>query len=103
MLVAGKLQNNEFFCREISEKQLITNHHKIIKDKSIILFSDCDIKRLSYNKHLLVDGTFIYPSGYKQTVIIMYFDEILNKMIPGVFILLNNKYKEGYKNVLFNT
>ena len=31
-----------------------------------------------------------------QTIIIMYYDIIIEKMIPGVFIIINNKTEEGY-------
>ena len=31
-----------------------------------------------------------------QTIIIMYYDNIIEKMIPGVFIIINNKTEEGY-------
>ena len=51
-------------------------------------FTDFDIKRLASSEHLLIDGTFIYPLGFMQTVIIMYFDVIIEKMIPGIFIFI---------------
>ena len=31
-----------------------------------------------------------------QTIIIMYYDIIIEIMIPGVFITINNKTEEGY-------
>ncbi len=31
-----------------------------------------------------------------QTIIIMYFDVVIEKMIPGIFIVINNKKEEGY-------
>ena len=40
--------------------------------------------------------TFVFPDKYKQTLIIMYYDNIINKMIPSVFIVTNNKICEGY-------
>ena len=29
----------------------------------------------------------------------MYYDEILDKMLPGIYITINNKTEEGYKDV----
>ena len=62
----------------------------------MIFFSDFDIKRLIKNEHLLIDGTFVKPIGFLQTIVIMYFDIIIDKMIPGIFIIINNKTYEGY-------
>ena len=31
-----------------------------------------------------------------QTIIIMFYDPIIFKMIPGIFIAVNNKTKPGY-------
>ena len=96
---AEKLPNEENFCRSVTIKQLIGKDKKIINQKAIIFFSDFDIKKLSFSKHLLLDGTFIFPSGFSQTIIIMYYDEILDKMLPGIYIAINNKTEEGYKDV----
>ena len=62
----------------------------------MMFFSDFDIKRLAFSKHLLIDGTFIYPTGFLQTIVIMYYDEIIDKMIPGIYITINNKTEERY-------
>ena len=91
-----ELNNGENFCRYITVKQLISRDYKKIEHKAIIFFSDFDIKRLIASEHLLIDGTFIYPEGFMQTVIIMFYDVIIEKMIPGIFIILNNKTEEGY-------
>ena len=96
-----KISNNENFCRYVTIKQLVSKDNKMITHKAIIFFSDFDINRLSYSKHLLIDGTFIFPKGFIQTIIIMYYDEIIDKMIPGVFMVINNKTEAGYLD-LFN-
>ena len=70
---------------------------KIIENKSFIFFTDFDIKRIIASEHLLIDGSFIYPKNYMQTIIIMYYDVIIEKMLPGIFIIINNKTEEGYK------
>ena len=94
-----KISNNEYFCRYVAIKQLISKDNKIITHKAVIFFTDFDIRRLAFSKHLLIDGTFVFPKGFLQTIIIMYYDEILDKMIPGVFIVINNKTQVGYVDV----
>ena len=37
-----------------------------------------------------------YPKNFYQTIIIMFYDPICFKMIPGIFIAINNKTLEGY-------
>ena len=90
------LENGENFCRTIIIKQLISKQLKLIEHKAIIFFTDFDIKRLIVSEHLLIDGTFVYPHNYSQTIIIMYYDIIIQKMIPGIFIVINYKTEEGY-------
>ena len=94
---SSKLENKENFCRTVITTNLITNNNKEIIHKHILFFSDFDIKRFIASEHILIDGTFSYPKGYYQTIIIMYLDAIILKMIPGIFIVSNNKTYEGYK------
>ena len=49
------------------------------------------MKRLIVSEYILIDGTFVFPESYKQTLIIMYYDNILKKLIPSIFIITNNK------------
>ena len=49
-----------------------------------------------FSEYILIDGSFVFPDNYKQTLIIMYYDNIINKMIPSIFIVTNNKICEGY-------
>ena len=92
----SKLNNSSNFCRCVTVKQLVTKNKKTIDHKAIIFFSDFYIKRFINNEYILLDGTFIYPTGFMQTIIFMYFDNITDKMIPGIFIIINNKTYEGY-------
>ena len=92
----SKLNKDKNFCRAITIKQLITKDKKTIDHKSLLFFSDFDIKRLINSEHILLDGTFIYPIDYMQTIIFMYYDIITEKMIPGIFLIINNKTFEGY-------
>ena len=79
-------------------KQLISKDNKIIDHKAIIFFFDFDIKRLIVSEHLYIDGTFFYLYDSIQTIIIMYYDIITTKLIPGIFIMINNKTEEGYRD-----
>ena len=67
-----KLDNDEYFCRKILIKLLITKDNKIIDHKTLIFFTDFDIKRLIVSEYLLIDVTFVYPFNYMKTIIIMY-------------------------------
>ena len=49
-----------------------------------------------------IDGTWIYPHGYKQLIIILYLNKTSLKRYPGLFALINNKKKKGY-DLLFNS
>ena len=88
---AEKVSNDEYFCRYVAIKQIITYDKKVLIRKTIIFFSDFYIKRLASSKHLLIDTTFIFPKNFMQTIIIMYFDEIIEIIIPGIYVAINNK------------
>ena len=92
----SKFNGDKNFCRSIVIKQLVTKEKKTIDHKAILFFTDFDIKRLIISEHILLDGTFIFPEGFMQTIIIMYYDILIEKMIPGIFIVINNKTFEGY-------
>ena len=79
------------FCRDISINYIFDSKKKIFKHEHIIFFLEESIKRLIVSEYILIDGTFVFPENYKQTLIIMYYDNILKKMIPSIFIVTNNK------------
>ena len=54
------------------------------------------------NPHLYFDGTFVFPSGFMQMIIILYYDNEIKKRAPGAYILLNNKKEKSYIKVLIN-
>ena len=60
------------------------------------------MKRLINSENILIDCTFSYPKDFYETLIIMFYDNLYNKMIPGVFVTVNNKKQEGYK-AIFNS
>ena len=78
---------------------MLTNNNKKLEHKQMIFFSDYDIKHFIALENILLDGTFSYPKGYEQAIIIMYMDVIILKMIPGIFIISNNKAYQGYKTI----
>jgi len=84
------------FCRDISIKNLYNNEKEIFIHKHMIFFCDFSISYLINSNHILIDGKFMAPEGFVQTIIIMYLDPIYEKMIPGIFITINNKFKNGY-------
>ena len=51
---------------------------------------------MAESPHFYIDGTFVYPSDFKQLIVILFYDIYINKRIPGVFALINNKTEPGY-------
>ena len=80
-----------YFCRAVSRASILDEKQQIIDHSHLIFFTELSIKRLIISENLLIDGTFIYPKGYYQTINIMFYDPIIFKMIPGIFISINNK------------
>ena len=52
------------------------------------------------SNHLFIGGAWYKPSGFVQILIILYKDTIINKKIPGCFIITVNKKYKIYKAVL---
>ena len=71
----------------------------IFTHKHIIFYIDDIIKRLISAENILIDYTFCYPQDFYETIIIMFYDNLYNKMISGVFVTVNNKKQEGYKAI----
>ena len=88
------------FCRDIQIKTIFdSNSNKLFTHKHIIFFLEESIKRIIASEHLLIDATFVFPKTYSETIIIMYFDNLINKMIPGIYIVSNNKNYKGYLTI----
>ena len=75
--------------------------------KYLLCASDYHINKMRLSNAFLVDGTFIRPYGYYQTIIIMYLEKYTKKFIPGVYILASNKTEfiyndsiKSFKNIL---
>ncbi len=77
------------------------NNKLMFQHEHIIYISDYVIRKLKYSTHWHIDGTFVYPKGLCQLIVILYYDERLQKRFPGLFALTNNKKEKGYE-FLFN-
>lgn len=71
-IYANKLQNDEIFARSNISTIILTNENKKLEHKHMIFISDYDIRRFIVSEHILIDGTFSFPKGYCQIIIIMY-------------------------------
>ena len=59
-----------------SNKSLFQHEHAIF-------ISDYFINKLNTLKHFYIDGTFVFPKGFKQLIVILFLDENINKRFPG--------------------
>ena len=48
----------------------------------MIFYSNLDFKRLYFSKHILIDGKYVFPQGFTQTIILLNYDYITFKFIP---------------------
>ena len=90
------LDGNQFmrdYCITMLYKK---NNKDVFQHEHIIFVSDYFIKKLYKSEHFYIDGTFIYPSDFKQMIVILYFDNEKRKRFPGLFALMNNKKEEVY-------
>ena len=90
------LDNNEYL-REY-KFSLIYNKtgKKLLSHEHIIYCSNFFIRKLQNADHWYIDGTWIYPKGFRQLIIILYYDKSSKKRYPGLYALINNKTFEGY-------
>ena len=63
----------------------------------MIFVSNYFLRKIRAAVHIYIDGTFLYPEGFSQLIVILYRDENSGKRYPGLFALINNKKEEGYK------
>ena len=89
-----------YYCRSISKSILYDSKNKIIEHNHIIFFTELSLKRLIISENLLIDGTSRYPKGFYQTIIIMFYDPLLFKMIPVIFMGINNKTLQAYTLII---
>ena len=80
------------FMRDYSVTMLYKKNNKdIFQHEHIIFISDYFIKKLNKSEHYYIDGTFIYPSDFRQMIVILYYDNEKQKRFPGLYALINNK------------
>ena len=87
------------FARGYEETYLYNQNNEKFEHKHIYFYSNFDFKRLYASEHIAIDGTYVFPTGFCQTLIMLYYDPIIYKFIPGIYILINNKTEAGYENV----
>ena len=88
--------NLGILCRDISIKYILDWYKKSDNYNHVIFFSEENVKRLIASQHLFLDCTFAYPMGFYQTLILMYFVPLENKMNPVILSIINNKTTVGY-------
>ena len=89
--------NQKLYLRDYTFKGIYSKNGKnIIEHEHIIYVSDFYIKKMAESPHFYIDGTFVYPSDFKQLIVILFYDIYINKRIPGLFALINNKTEPGY-------
>lgn len=62
----------------------------------MIFISNYYIKKLIGDADWYFDGTFVYPNHFIQLIVILYRDDILGKIFPAFYSLINNKKELGY-------
>ena len=84
------------------QKKIINRDNKLFTHCHIVFFTEENIKRIINAEHLLIDDTFVYPTNFYETIIIMFYDNLCNKMLPRIFISINNKTYEGYCEIFLS-
>ena len=100
VFASNKCLNGEIYMREYLSKYIYKNNYseEQIQHEHIIFMSPFQIRRIAKSKHLYFDCTFVYPKEFMQLIVILYFDDDIQKRAPGCYILINNKTENGYKN-----
>ena len=90
------------YLRNYTFTQTCTNKNKIVNTEFFIWASDFLIIRLRNSDYLKIDATFHYPKDFKQFLIIMYYDNVLERYIPAFYIIMNNKNDCSYDLIFEN-
>ena len=93
--------DNEVYLRDYSHITLYNASGKSqFLHEHMIFISNYFINKISNAEHIYIDGTFLYPSGFNQLIVILYRDDNSGVRYPGLFALINNKKYEGF--IYFN-
>lgn len=83
----------------IDPQQFLLYDNKNNKNRILVFASQLCLKSLSSSKHIFMDGTFATcPRGFFQVYVIHA--QIGEKSLPMVYVLLQKKTKETYKEML---
>ena len=70
-------KDNEIFLRDHSFKYICNKKdNKLIEHQHVIYISNFFIKKLGESDHYYIDGTFVFPKGFKQMLIILTKDRL---------------------------
>ena len=70
-------KDNEIFLRDYSFKYIYNKKgNKLIEHEHVIFISNFFIKKLGESDHYYIDGTFVFPKGFKQMLIILTKDRL---------------------------
>ena len=79
---------------------LIETKNKNYKNLEYIIWAnDENLQRIRKSFHLYIDETFHHPKDFKQMIIIMYKDIIIDLKIHDIYILINGKSQKFYQIV----
>ena len=66
--------DNKQYLRDYTLTMLYNkNNISLFNHEHLIYVSDYFIKKLSQSKHWYIDGTFVYPKGFSQLIVILYY------------------------------
>ena len=90
-------KEGKIYLRDYTFKLIYNSNGKqLFEHEHIIYISSYFIRKLRAAEHFYIDGTFVFPNGFKQLLVILYKDNNKNKRFPGAFALINNKKEAGY-------
>ena len=93
----SRTKDNTIYLKDVENKYIYNANTKEYHwHRHICWMSNFNINRMRFAKHFYIYFTYIATKEYYQLCIIMYFDETANKKIPGVFLLINNKFESSY-------
>ena len=90
------------YLRNYTYTQIYSNKNKIIKNEFLIFADDFLILRLRNSDYLKIDVIFHFPKDFKQFLIIMYYDSVLERYIPSFYNVTNNKKECCYDLIFIN-
>ena len=94
----SKTLENDSFLRDYTYITLYNASGKSqFEHEHMIFISNYFVNKISASTPIYIDGTFLYPDGFKQLIVILYRDDISGIRYPGLFALINNRKYEGYK------